>query len=101
MIIVFIIFCLSFLAIVALLILKVPLLVDFPEKRDDSKDFIIAAKERIEEGVRKEVKERIEELLHSILSILRKVILKVEHVTTKWLYSLKNKRRKREEHKPE
>ncbi len=101
MIIAFIIFCLSFLGLVVFLIGKAPVLAGFSEQKDDSNDFIIAAKEKIEEGVKKEIRERVEEILHSTLSILRKIILRFEHITTKWLYALKRKRRKREENKPE
>ncbi len=102
MIISLIIFCLSLLGIFLFLTWKAPALADFSEKDiDDDKDFIVTAKEKLEESVRNEVREGFEEALGRILSSLRKVIVKVERVTTKWLYTLKRRKRERGNSKPE
>ncbi len=101
MIVFLVIFCLSLLGTFLFLTWKAPALVDFSEKDVDDKDFIVAAKEKLEESVKKEIRERFEEALGRMLSSLRKVIVKVERVTTKWLYTLKRKRKKRDGNKTE
>ncbi len=93
MLISFVIFCISFLSIILFIIWKVPVLAKLPEE-DTSKDFILVAKEKIEEGVKKEVKERFEDALQKVLSGIRKILIRIEKITTKSLYTLRRKRRK-------
>ncbi len=80
---------------------KAPLVAGLSEESNNENAFIIQAKEKIEEGVKKEVKERFEELLQRILSVVRRSLIKVEQTTTKWLFILRRKRKNREENKPE
>ncbi len=95
MVVSLIIFCISLLGILFFLIWKAPLLAKISSEKDSSNDFILNAKEKLEEGVRKEIKERFEELLQMILSNLRRFLVRVERITTKWLYTLRRKRKKR------
>ena len=99
MIISLIIFITSAIGILLFLIWKVPLLAKISSEKNPSSDFILNAKEKLEEGVKKEIKERFEELLHVILSNLRRFLVRVERITTKWLYTLRRKRKKRGEEK--
>jgi Na+-transporting methylmalonyl-CoA/oxaloacetate decarboxylase gamma subunit len=101
MIISFSLFLLGVLIIFVFLALKAPLVAGLSEETNSENDFIIQTKEKIEEGVKKEVKERFEELLQRILSAVRRFLIKVEQTTTKWLFILKRKRKNREENKPE
>jgi Na+-transporting methylmalonyl-CoA/oxaloacetate decarboxylase gamma subunit len=94
-------FLLGVLMIFVFLLLKAPLVAGLSEETNSENDFIIQTKEKIEEGVKKEVKERFEELLQRILSVVRRFLIKVEQTTTKWLFTLKRKRKNREENKPE
>ncbi len=96
-----IIFFLGCLGIFFFLTWKAPLLVELSEKKDNSKDFVVVAKEKIEEGVRREIKENVEEILQRILCSVRRFLIKVEQGTTKWLFILKKKRRKKDNDKPE
>ena len=71
---------------------KVPLLLELSEKTsiiDDEQK----VKEGIEEKVKKEVKGILEDFLQAFLRSVRKIIVKTEQVTTKWLYNLKRKKR--------
>ncbi len=95
------IFLFSFLLVVFFLVWKVPLVASLSNMDDHSNDFIIATKEKIEESVKKEVKERFEEMLKRMLSSLRRFLIKIEQITTKWLFVLKRKGKNKEENKPE
>ncbi len=92
-----IVFCLSVLGLFLFLTWKAPLVADLSEKENDKGDFILSAKEKLEEGIKKEVEEKFENFLQRVLSVIRKGIIKVEALTTKWLYTLKRKRKKKEE----
>lgn len=95
------IFLFSFLAVVFFLLWKAPLVESLSNTDDPSNDFILATKEKIEESVKKEVKDRFEEVLKRILSSLRRFLIKIEQITTKWLFILKRKGKNKEEDKPE
>ncbi len=99
MLISLIVFCVGLLGVSVFLVWKAPLLAEISTQREPEKDYILSAKEKIEEGVKKEVKGRIEELLQIVLSGLRRFLLRVERITTKWLYTLRRNRKKREEEK--
>jgi hypothetical protein len=101
MIISIIIFFLSLFLLFLFLVWKAPRVVRISEKESSANDFIVTAKEKIEEEVKKEIKESFENILQRILSSLRRFLIKIEQITTKWLFILKRKRKKREEHKPE
>ncbi len=93
MLIAFTIFFLGTIVIAVFVISKVQLLNELSEEpsRDD---ISIKAREKIEEKVKKEVKEIIEDFLQLILQTTRKIIVKIERATTKWLYLIKRRRRK-------
>ena len=101
MIVSLIIFLIGLLSLFLFLTWKAPLVASISAIEDPTNDFIIVAKEKIEEGVKKEVKERFEEILQRILSSVRRFLIKVEQITTKWLFILKRKRKNKEENKPE
>ncbi len=92
----FVIFFIGALSVLLFLIWKVPVLVKLPEEKEEKKDFISSAKEKLEEGVKKEVNERFQNLLQKFLSDLRRITIKVEKTVTRWLYLLRRKRKKRE-----
>ena len=96
-----IIFFLGCLSIFFFLTWKAPLLVGLSDKKDNTKDFVVVAREKIEEGVRREIKENIEEILQRVLSSIRRFLIKVEQGTTKWIFILKRKRRRKDNDKPE
>lgn len=101
MLIAFSLFFLGVIMIAGFVIYKVPLLKELSEEpiKDDNS---FLAKEKIEEKVKKEVKEIFEDFLHLILQTTRKIIIKIERITTKWLYLLKRKRKKKSgDNKPE
>ncbi len=101
MLIAFSLFFLGILVITGFVIYKVPLLKELSEEpiKEDSS---FHTKEKIEEKVKKEVKEIFEDFLQLILQSTRKIIIKIERVTTKWLYLLKRKRKKKNnDNKPE
>ncbi len=91
MLISFIVFGCSFLAIFVFLLLKVPDLVKVRETNGVA-DASYSIKTKIEEGVRKEIKERFENFLHRTLSVLRKIILRIEKTMSGWLHALKKKK---------
>ena len=93
-------FGVSVIAISILLIRRVPDIVDLSEE-DPIGDIINTAKEKIEEGVEKEIKERFECFLQVILSHLRRFFSRVEKAITRWLYILKRKKRKKDQDKTE
>lgn len=97
-------FILSFVgaaAIAGFVIYKVPLLNELSEEPAEG-DSSFDAKEKIEEKVKREVREILEDFLQLILQTTRKIIIKIERITTKWLYLLKRKRKKKNiENKPE
>jgi len=95
MLVSFIVFCLCFFAIIIILIAKVPSLSSVNITEGNEKDFISNAKEKIEDSVKREIKEKVEDLLQNILSATRKIILKIEQLTTKMLYRLKRNKKKR------
>ncbi len=101
MLIAFILFFLGIIVTAVFILHKVPLLNEIsesPVKSDNSFD----TKEKIEEKVKKEVKEIFEDFLQLILQTTRKVIIKIERITTKWLYLLKRRRKKKSNgNKPE
>ncbi len=99
MLISLIVFFISLLGISVFLIWKAPLLAETFVHEEPEKDYILNAKEKIEEGVKKEIKGRAEELLQVILSKLRRFLVRVERTTTKWIYVLKRNKKKREEEK--
>jgi len=101
MLVSFIIFCCSFLGVLFFLIWKAPVLAEVTESRAPAKDFVLVVREKIEEGVKRESKERFESFLKNILSVIRKSLLKIEQTTTKWLYTLKRKKKKKDNNKPE
>jgi len=81
------------LGIFVFLILKMPILAEIQEtKKLSGTDYPI--KTKIEEGVRREIKERFEDFLHRVLSGLRKIILKIEKTVADWLSMLKKKKEK-------
>ncbi len=96
MIVSFIVFCTGLLGIFLFLAWKAPVLTELSEKEDGKNDFILAAKEKLEEGVEKEVKERFEVFLQRFLSCLRRFLGKIEQLTTKWLYTLRRKRKEKD-----
>ncbi len=101
MIISLLIFLTGLLSVFLFLTWKAPLVASLSDIKDPSNDFIIATKEKIEEGVKKEIKEKFEEMLKRILSSVRRFLIKVEQITTKWLFILKRKGKNKEENKPE
>jgi len=102
MLIPLILFFVSFFGIVFFLIWKVPLLVNLSQENNTQPDFIVTAKEKLEDGVKKEIKGKFEEFLQMVLSNLRRSIVKVDRITTKWLYTLKRRRKRKENgNKPE
>jgi predicted PurR-regulated permease PerM len=101
MIVSILIFLFAFLSVVFFLMWKAPLVASLSSVDDPANDFIINTKEKIEESVKKEVKERFEEILKRILSSLRRFLIKIEQITTRWLFVLKRKGKNKEENKPE
>jgi Na+-transporting methylmalonyl-CoA/oxaloacetate decarboxylase gamma subunit len=101
MIISLIIFLFGLLFVFLFLTWKAPLVASLSDVEDSSNDFIIATKEKIEEGIKKEVKEKFEEMLKRILSSVRRFLIKIEQITTRWLFVLKRKGKNKEENKPE
>jgi len=89
-------FGVSIIAIFFIIIRRVPDIANLPEEDDYSKDIICTAKEKIEEGVEKEVKQRFEDMLQITLSYLRRFFSRIERTTTKWLYTLKRRRKNKE-----
>ncbi len=102
MLIAFILFFIGTIAVALFVIYKVPVLNELSEETAVEDNSINSTKEKIEDKVKKEVKEILEDFLHLILQNTRKVILKIERITTKWLYLLKRKRKnKGNNNKPE
>ncbi len=102
MLIAFILFFIGALGIAVFVIYKLPLLKDLSDEIPEEDNSVNSTKEKIEDKVKKEVKEILEDFLHLILQNTRKVILKIERITTKWLYLLKRKRKnKGNNNKPE
>jgi len=92
-------FGVSIIAISILFVRRVPDITELSEEEDSDKDIICIAREKIEEGVEKEIKERFEDFLQLILSHMRRFFVRVEKTTTKWLYVLKRRKRKKEQEK--
>ncbi len=98
MVVPFILSFIGFIGIATFIILKVPEIVELSEEkiRPNNKE-----RERLEEKVKKEVKEIFEDFLQLILQNIRKIIVKIEGATTKWLYALKRKKRQKKDKKEE
>ena len=94
------IFVAGILIIAFFVIWKTPAVSRIPED-DKVKDFIIATKEKIGEEVKKEVNDRVESVLHKVLSTIRKGVIRMEKLTSKWLRILKKRKKQKEEDKPE
>ncbi len=90
-------FALSFaglLGITVFVISKVPSLTTLGEK-----DYIQTEnpEEKIEQKIKTEIKGILEDLLQKILQSIRKIIVRIENITTGWLYALKRRKKKKKE----
>jgi len=95
MVISLVVFSLSFFGLIIFLFWKAPIVASMPERKNQ-KDFLVVAKEKFEEEVKREVGEKVDSFLQSSLSLFRKFLIRIEKITTKWLYKLKRKRKKKE-----
>ncbi len=91
-----IIFLIGVLCVLIFLIWKAPLVADLSEEKERTDSFFVTVKERIV-LIAKDFKARCESLLQSFLAIIRRVLIKVEQITTKWLCSLKKRKKKENE----
>jgi hypothetical protein len=98
MIFVFITFILSAVGVIIFLLWKIPFLNCISEE-ECGKDFVTIAKEKIDENIKKEVKERLESFLQRFLAQTRRILIAAEQHTTKWLYKIKRKKRTNGEEK--
>ncbi len=90
-----IIFVAGIIGIALFLIYKAPALTELSEDEEESYDVLLTCRKRGKEAFG-EVKCRFEKFLQILLSAVRKILIKVEKVTTKWLYVLKRKQKKKE-----
>lgn len=95
MIFVFVILFLSFVGVSVFLLWKIPVLVKLEE--EEKKDFVAIAKEKIDENIKKELKEIFNEMLQNFLTRTRRLLIKVEQWVTKYLYKIKRKNKENEE----
>jgi len=77
-----------------LLVKKVPLLVNFPEKVEPKKNFALVAGEKCDQ-IKRKIWGNVFlcKVLQSVFSFLRRVLFKMERFVTKWLYFLRKKSR--------
>ncbi len=92
----FFLFTLSFLGaltVIAFIISKVPALVNLNGHATDVE--LSDPEDRLERKVKRELKNIFTDFLQAVLQIFRKFIIKTESVTTKWLYTIKRKKKER------
>ncbi|MEA2092678.1 MAG: hypothetical protein U9P61_01775 [Patescibacteria group bacterium] len=87
-----IVFSASIFAIYLFLVQKANTLSGLPEEEIEAKEIKEVAIKTLS-SMKDNLFRRIEELLQLFLSLLRKVIMKAEHKTTKWLYVLKKRKK--------
>lgn len=90
-----IIFVAGIVGIALFLICKAPALTELSEDEEESYDVLLTCRKKGKKALG-EVKCRFEKFLQILLSAVRKILIKVEKVTTKWLYVLKRKQKKKE-----
>ncbi len=84
-----------------LLFIKIPLLVNLPEKEAKEWKFFSIIKEKVSFWKIKLKKDlSIHNILQKILYFMRYISLKMERTTTRWLRILKNKSKEDDERKP-
>jgi hypothetical protein len=87
-----IVFSASTIVIYLFLVQKANILSALPEEEIETKEIKEVAIKTLS-STKEDFFRRVEELLQLFLSLLRKVIMKAEHKTTKWLYILKKRKK--------
>ncbi len=87
-----IVFSVSIFAIYLFLVQKAAVLSEIPEEELEVKEIKEQAIETLS-STKDDFFRRVEELLQLFLSLLRKIIMKVEQKITEWLYILKKRKK--------
>jgi hypothetical protein len=87
-----IVFSISIFAIYLFLVQKANVLSEIPEEDLEEKEIKEQAIETLN-NAKNDFFRRVEELLQLFLSLLRKIIMKVEQKITEWLYVLKRRKK--------